>query len=72
MAPVEILKFPISSPGDISPLLKLKEAGYDASQILAIVGKTEGNSTKRAHSTIVSARTSITKCNSQNPQAMDA
>ncbi|KAG9255770.1 ring-opening amidohydrolase [Emericellopsis atlantica] len=43
MAPVQILKFPISSPGDTSPLQKIQEAGYDPSQILAVVGKTEGN-----------------------------
>lgn len=42
MAPIEILKFPISSPGDISPLKKLQDAGYDPSNILAVVGKTEG------------------------------
>lgn len=42
MAPVQILKFPISSPGDTSPLQTIKEAGYDPSQILAVVGKTEG------------------------------
>ncbi|EXJ68441.1 uncharacterized protein A1O5_08233 [Cladophialophora psammophila CBS 110553] len=43
MAAVEILKFPISSPADTTPLDRLKEAGYEASQILAVVGKTEGN-----------------------------
>jgi cyanuric acid amidohydrolase len=42
MAPVEILKYPISSPADVSPLERLHEAGYDASQIVAVVGKTEG------------------------------
>lgn len=42
MSSIEILKFPISSPGDLSPLKGLKDAGYDPSQIVAIVGKTEG------------------------------
>ncbi|OAL39930.1 hypothetical protein AYO20_00843 [Fonsecaea nubica] len=42
-AAVEILKFPTSSPADTTPLERLKEAGCDASQILAVVGKTEGN-----------------------------
>ncbi|KIW90023.1 uncharacterized protein Z519_09453 [Cladophialophora bantiana CBS 173.52] len=43
MAAVDILKFPILSPADTTPLDRLKEAGYEASQILAVVGKTEGN-----------------------------
>ncbi|KAI6784128.1 uncharacterized protein J7T54_004674 [Emericellopsis cladophorae] len=43
MASVQIFKFSISSPADISPLQKIQEAGYDPSQILAVVGKTEGN-----------------------------
>ncbi|KAH8659887.1 ring-opening amidohydrolase [Xylariales sp. PMI_506] len=43
MAPVKILKFGVSSPADLSPLRKLEEAGYNASQILGVVGKTEGN-----------------------------
>lgn len=42
MASVDILKFPVSSPADTSPLQKLKDAGYDASQIVAVVGKCEG------------------------------
>jgi hypothetical protein len=37
-----ILKFPVSSPADISPLQKLKDTGYDAAQIIAVVGKCEG------------------------------
>ncbi|OAP56097.1 hypothetical protein AYL99_09276 [Fonsecaea erecta] len=45
MAAVEIFKFPTSSPADTTPLDRLKEAGYDASQILAVVGKTEGIAT---------------------------
>ena len=40
---MNILKFPVSSPADTSPLESLKQAGYDASQILAVVGKSEGN-----------------------------
>ncbi|OIW22777.1 ring-opening amidohydrolase [Coniochaeta ligniaria NRRL 30616] len=43
MSAVNILKFGISSPGDTSPLAELKRAGYDPSQILAVIGKTEGN-----------------------------
>jgi hypothetical protein len=42
MAPVNIFKFPISSPADTSPLEKLNRLGYDQSQILGVVGKTEG------------------------------
>ena len=40
---VSIFKFSISSPADTTPLDRLKEAGYDPSEILAVVGKTEGN-----------------------------
>jgi len=43
MAPVRIFKFPILSPADTSPLQELKRAGYDASQIIGVVGKTEGS-----------------------------
>ncbi|KAI9150784.1 Cyanuric acid amidohydrolase [Paramyrothecium foliicola] len=43
MAPIEILKYPISSPADLTPLQKLAKDGHNASQILAVVGKTEGN-----------------------------
>ena len=42
MAAVNILKFGISSPADTTPLEELKRAGYDASQIIAVIGKTEG------------------------------
>lgn len=42
MSAVNILKFGISSPADTSPLDQLRRAGYDASQILAVIGKTEG------------------------------
>ena len=41
-ASVNLLKFGISAPDDVSPLQELQKAGYDASQILAVVGKTEG------------------------------
>lgn len=42
MAPVNVLKFPISSPADTSPLKELNRLGYDPTQILAVIGKTEG------------------------------
>ena len=42
MTPVNILKFPIASPADTAPLEGLKRAGYEASDILGVVGKTEG------------------------------
>jgi hypothetical protein len=42
MAPVNIFKYPISAPGDTAPLQYLRNWGYDASQILAVIGKTEG------------------------------
>ena len=41
-ASVNLFKFGISAPDDVSPLQELRKAGYDASQILAVVGKTEG------------------------------
>lgn len=43
MSTINILKFPVSSPADTSPLAELKKAGYDSSQIMAVVGKSEGN-----------------------------
>ncbi|KIX04188.1 uncharacterized protein Z518_07742 [Rhinocladiella mackenziei CBS 650.93] len=43
MVAIDILKFPTSSPADTTPLERLLAAGYDASQILAVIGKTEGN-----------------------------
>ncbi|KAI9738072.1 MAG: hypothetical protein M1818_005500 [Claussenomyces sp. TS43310] len=43
MAHVNMLKFPVSSPADTSPLQKLQDAGYKPDQILGIIGKTEGN-----------------------------
>lgn len=42
MVAVDILKFPTSSPADTSSLGKLTAASYDPSQILAVIGKTEG------------------------------
>jgi cyanuric acid amidohydrolase len=43
MASINILKFPVASPADTSSLGELKRAGYAPSQILAVVGKAEGN-----------------------------
>lgn len=42
MASINILKFGVSSPADTTPLKELKTAGYDAKDILGIVGKSEG------------------------------
>lgn len=42
MAHVSMLKFGVASPADTSPLKHLKAAGYDASSILAVIGKSEG------------------------------
>jgi hypothetical protein len=42
MVAIDVLKFPISTPADTTPLERLVEAGYQPSQILAVVGKTEG------------------------------
>ncbi|TVY84689.1 Cyanuric acid amidohydrolase [Lachnellula suecica] len=42
-AQVSILKFGVSSPADTSPLKHVKVAGYNASKILAVIGKSEGN-----------------------------
>lgn len=43
MAAIELLKYPISSPADTSPLQSLEDEGYSASDIIAVIGKTEGN-----------------------------
>ena len=43
MAGIEIFKYPISSPADISPLRSLENEGYSSSDIVAVIGKTEGN-----------------------------
>lgn len=42
MPPINILKYGVSSPADTSALTQLKAAGYDAKDILAVVGKSEG------------------------------
>jgi hypothetical protein len=39
---VSIFKFGTSSPADTTPFKELKKAGYDSKDILAVVGKTEG------------------------------
>lgn len=43
MAPVNILKFGVSSPADTTPIKNLKAAGYGSKDILGVVGKSEGN-----------------------------
>jgi len=43
MAHINILKYGVSSPADTSPLQELKAAGYQSSDILAVIGKSEGN-----------------------------
>lgn len=42
MCHVNILKFGVSSPADTTPLKALKAAGYNTSDILAVIGKSEG------------------------------
>lgn len=42
MASINILKFGVSSPSDISPLNQLKAAGYSPDDTLAVIGKSEG------------------------------
>jgi hypothetical protein len=42
MASINILKFGVSSPSDISPLNQFKAAGYSPEDILAVIGKSEG------------------------------
>jgi cyanuric acid amidohydrolase len=42
MPAVNLLKFGVSSPADVSPLEDLRRAGYESSQVLGLVGKTEG------------------------------
>jgi hypothetical protein len=42
MVAIDILKYPTSSPADTTPLNSLKADGYDALDILAVIGKTEG------------------------------
>ncbi|KPI37218.1 Cyanuric acid amidohydrolase [Cyphellophora attinorum] len=43
MVAIDVLKFETNSPADTSPLEGLNAAGYEASRILAVIGKTEGN-----------------------------
>ncbi|KAK6198412.1 hypothetical protein LQW54_010306 [Pestalotiopsis sp. IQ-011] len=43
MPPVNILKFGVSSPADTTPVQELLKAGYDPSQIIGLIGKSEGN-----------------------------
>jgi len=43
MAPINILKFGVSSPADVSPLKYLEAAGYHTKDIIGVVGKSEGN-----------------------------
>jgi cyanuric acid amidohydrolase len=45
MASVNVLKFGVSSPADTTPLEELKAAGYEAKDILGVVGKSEGANT---------------------------
>ena len=42
MTSVNILKFGVSSPADTTPFKELKTAGYEAKNILGVVGKSEG------------------------------
>jgi hypothetical protein len=41
MASINILKFGVSSPSDISPLNQLKAAGFCPDDILVVIGKSE-------------------------------
>ncbi|GAA6000423.1 hypothetical protein JCM10207_008005 [Rhodosporidiobolus poonsookiae] len=42
--PVRIFKYPTTGPEDTSPLQRLKdEEGFDAEEVMAVVGKSEGN-----------------------------
>lgn len=57
MPSVNILKFGVDSPADVKPLQELMRAGYDPSQILGLIGKTEGKlsgvgSLTNAHGTV--------------------
>jgi cyanuric acid amidohydrolase len=42
MVHINVLKFGVSSPADTAPLKQLKAAGYDSKDILAVIGKSEG------------------------------
>ena len=56
MTSVDILKFPVTSPADTSPLQKLKDAGYDASQIIAVVGRCEGILSQHVRCPVVNSK----------------
>ncbi|KAL2802852.1 cyanuric acid hydrolase/Barbiturase [Aspergillus granulosus] len=43
MAAVDIFKYTTSSPADTTPLSRLENDGYSASDVVAVIGKTEGN-----------------------------
>ena len=44
MTSIDIIKAPTSDPSDTAgPLQTLRQAGFRASDLLAVVGKTEGN-----------------------------
>ncbi|KAL3478114.1 cyanuric acid hydrolase/Barbiturase [Aspergillus californicus] len=43
MAAINLLRFPTTSPSDTIPLTGLQVSGYTASDIIAVIGKTEGN-----------------------------
>lgn len=42
MPAVNILKFGVSSPSDVTPVDELRKAGYDPSQVIGLIGKSEG------------------------------
>ncbi|KUJ06378.1 ring-opening amidohydrolase [Mollisia scopiformis] len=43
MASINVLKYGVSSPADLSPMKELRAAGYESKDILAVIGKSEGN-----------------------------
>ncbi|KAF7522313.1 hypothetical protein G7054_g12175 [Neopestalotiopsis clavispora] len=43
MPAVNILKFGVGSPSDVTPVDELRKAGYDPSQVIGLIGKSEGN-----------------------------
>ncbi|KAL5343552.1 cyanuric acid hydrolase/Barbiturase [Aspergillus crustosus] len=43
MAAVDIFKYTTSSPADTTPLSRLEKEGHNASDVVAVIGKTEGN-----------------------------
>jgi hypothetical protein len=42
MVHINVLKFGVSSPADTTPLKQLRAVGYDSKDILAVIGKSEG------------------------------